>query len=199
MKRSMAAAVAAIFVVLLIWSGVRGRREGAPPGSPVVATGSAAEDGPTGRVRAMLAAGRDGDLTAYLDAFTGDLRDRVAREADEKGHQEFRSALRGAAAARSSVAVFAAEPDGPDGARVVVESVYPDRNERQTYHLVRTDGDAAAAGGWRVADVEMARGAEPAVRVGSYASFNGPDGPPVEIEGGTGTGPAPDGIVPSGR
>jgi hypothetical protein len=195
MKRSMAGLVTLMFVALLLWGGTRGRRDAAPPAppaSPPPATTTAVEDAPTRRVRALLEAGRDGDLTAYLDAFRGPLRDRISREADEKGRQAFSADLRAAASSRTGVAVFAAETNGPDSARVVVETIYPDRNERQTYHLARSP-DGETTDDWRVVDVELARGSVPAVKVGSYATFDGPDGPPVQVQGGPGNGPSPNG------
>ena len=82
-------------------------------------------------------------MPAYLAAFGPALRERLGREAEEKGREAFAGSLRAAARARKSHAVFAPEADGPDAARVVVESVYPDRNERQTYRLERSEG------GWR--------------------------------------------------
>jgi hypothetical protein len=58
----------------------------------------------------------------------------------------------------------------------VVESVYPDRNERQTYRLER------AGGGWLVAEVETVRAHRPAVKFGAPASFREPEGVPVPPE-----------------
>jgi hypothetical protein len=74
--------------------------------------------------------------------------------------------------------VFAAEPDGPDAARVTVEAVYPDRNERQTYRIERTDA------GWLVAGVETVRGHQPKSKYGSPAVFVAPEGVPVPAQGG---------------
>ncbi len=115
-------------------------------------------------------------MPAYLAAFAPALRARLEREADEKGRAAFAESLRAAARARKSHAVFAPEADGPDAARVVVEAVYPDRNERQTYRLERSDG------GWLVADVETVRAHRPQARFGTPASYREPEGVPVPVE-----------------
>jgi hypothetical protein len=170
MKR-IAAGLATIAVMgLLLRSG--GWR-GAPAGAPVVDSTFPADDGPEARVRLLLEHAKGGDVDRYLADFTGPMRARLEREASERGREAFASELRRAAAARKGHAVFAAEADARDEARIMVESVYPDRNERQDFRLVNT------ADGWRVADVEAAREREPAARFGTVASFEGPDGPPV--------------------
>ena len=59
---------------------------------------------------------------------------------------------------------------------MVVEAVYPDRNERQTYRLERADGN------WLVADVETVRAHQPRARFGAPATFREPEGVPVPVE-----------------
>ena len=176
MKRLAAGLLTAALMALLIRSGLR---------SPESGTGIAAEASPAGdaplagaeaRVRALLLDASAGDVAAYLDAFAPPLRDRLAREADEQGRAAFAGSLRSAASARKGHAVFAPEGDGPDGARVVVESVFPDRNERQTYRLDRSGG------AWRVADVEDVRARRPVAKFGAPASFREPEGVPVPTE-----------------
>src|SRR5262249_57796826 len=66
------------------------------------------------------------------------------------------------------------EPEGPGAARISVETVYPDRNERQTYHL------AQESGGWLVNDVETVRSQVPKARYGTPASYQEPEGVPVQ-------------------
>lgn len=125
------------------------------------------------RVRELLASARDGDLDGYLDAFDGDLRARLEREVVEQGPGAFARRLREAAGARKSHAVFAPEPEGDDGARVTVESVYPDRNERQAFRLSRSSGR------WLVVGVETVQARRPEARFGSPATFQAPEAPPV--------------------
>ena len=113
-------------------------------------------------------------MSAYLDCFRGPLRDRLRREVDERGRDAFAADLRRAARSRKSHAVFAVEPEGEDAARVTVETVYPDRNERQTYHLTREGG------GWLVVDVETVRSQVPKAKYGTQASYQEPEGVPVQ-------------------
>lgn len=172
-RRMVAGALTVALMGLLLWIG--GRR---PSGRPVAESGVASAVDPSGSpealIRALLENARAGNVPAYLDAFAGPIRSRIAREVEEKGRDAFAGDLRRAAGARKGHAVFAPEPDGPDATRIVVESVYPDRNERQTYRLERT------ADGWRVVEVETVRGRTPAARFGAAATYREPEGVPVE-------------------
>lgn len=83
--------------------------------------------------------------------------------------------------------MFSAEPEGSGAALVTVEAVYPDRNERQTYRLEK-DGDA-----WRVVAVETVKSHMPKAKYGSFATFDAPEGVPVQGAGVTvETGEEPD-------
>lgn len=175
MKRLLAGLLTVALMAVLLRLGMRDGGSGAAPPAP----SSEAPDpagGPESRVRALLADASAGDVAAYLAAFAPKLRARLEREADEKGRPAFAESLRAAAGARKSHAVFAPEGDGPDASTVVVESVYPDRNERQTYRLERADG------GWLVADVETVRASRPPAKFGAPASYREPEGPPVPVE-----------------
>ncbi len=184
MKRLAAGLLTVALMAALIRSGLRDPGPaGAPPDAPPDAPDPSR--GAEGRVRALLAAAMAGDVPAYLDSFGPTLRDRLGREADEKGRDAFAGSLRDAARARKGHAVFAPEPDGPDAARVVVEAVYPDRNERQTYRLER------AGDGWLVADVETVRAHRPRARFGAPATFREPEGVPVPAEEPPGEGESP--------
>jgi hypothetical protein len=125
-------------------------------------------------VRQLLDAGEAGDVMAYLAAFADPLRTRIERDVQTRGRDVFAHNLKRAAAARKSHAVFAAEPEGDDSARVVVETVYPDRNERQTYRVEHT------AEGWRIGDVTTARSHSPSARFGAIATYVAPEGVPVQ-------------------
>jgi hypothetical protein len=158
---------------LLAWSGTR--RPAAPRGP---ADGASEAPNPAeAQVHALLESARKGDVPAYLAAFDGPIRRRLEREVDERGRDAFAADLRAAALARKSHAVFAAEADGPETAWVVVEAVYLDRNERQTYRLDR------GAGGWLVTEVETVRGHQPKAKFGTQATFEAPEGVPVQAPG----------------
>jgi hypothetical protein len=119
-------------------------------------------------VRALIQAGDTGDVAGYLEAFADPIRARLAREVEARGRQAFVDDLRRAAGARKGHAVFAAEPDGDNAARVVVETIYPDRNERQTYRVVRESDD------WRVAEVATVRTLLPSAPFGAPANPSSP-------------------------
>jgi hypothetical protein len=161
------------FAVLGLILAVGARRPAAPPG---VSTAAATDPSgtPESRLRRFLDDARAGDVAGYLDAYAEPLRSRMAREADEAGRTAFADALRRAAEARKGHALYAPEPDGPDAVRIVVEAVYPDRNERQIYRLER------GPDGWRIAGVESVRGREPTARFGASATYRDPEGIPVQ-------------------
>ena len=198
MKRFAAGAITAVLMSLLIgsqWLRSRPIISPAPESLPTVSSGPSPSsrstldqaEGPEARVRALLARGRAGDVEGYLNCFVKAYRTRLERAAAEQGREPFAASLRQAAEARKGHAVFAAAFDGATAARVTVESVYPDRNERQTFHMEREDG------AWRVADVETIRSHEPKSKFGSLATFEGPEGNPLagatEQQGGA-TSPA---------
>jgi hypothetical protein len=170
----------------LLWSGARRvgpnapgeRTAAAPAGLPLTEARTGGVSPAEERVQALLASAAEGDVPGYLAAFTGPLKHRLAREVDERGRAVFADDLRRAALARKSHAVFAAEPDGPDAARVTVEAVYADRNERQTYRLERGGTD------WLVSGVETLKGHQPSSKYGSPAVFVAPEGVPVPAQGG---------------
>jgi hypothetical protein len=126
------------------------------------------------RVNTLLEGAWSGDVPAYLDSFGGPLRDRLGREVEERGRDAFAADLKRAAQSRKSHAVFSAEPESDDVARVAVETVYPDRNERQTYRVDR------GPSGWLVTEVETVRSHQPKAKFGTPASYQEPEGVPVQ-------------------
>jgi hypothetical protein len=171
-KRVAAGLLTLALSVLVAWVGLR-RAGQAPVGRDHGSSVESAND----RVQALLQSARDGDVSAYLEAFDGILKERLEREINERGLKAFATDLRRAARLRKSHSVFAAELDGADLASVAVETVYPDRIERQTFRLGRRPE------GWRVIDVTTAQGREPKSKFGSAASFREPEGVPVQAVG----------------
>ncbi len=180
MKRLGAGALTFVILSLLLWSGLRrGPESPKSAGESGSEAGSEATDpseGATDHLRQLLSSAREGNVDAYLDAFSGPLRERLEREANDRGRTAFSASLRQASQARKSHALFSPEPAGPNAYLVTMESVYPDRNERQTYRIER-EGDA-----WRVTAIDTLRTEIPKARYGAPASFEAPEGIPVSTE-----------------
>lgn len=198
MKRIIAAAITVILMGLMFWSSLRSPSAANRADSRSVATNQesaqaidlALTPNPAEvRVRALLDSAWRGDVAGYLASFGGALRERIERMAAERGREAFADELRGASRTRKSHAVFAAEPDGDLAARVTVETVYPDSNERRTY-LVEKIADE-----WLVTEAETVRDRRPKAKFGSAANFQEPEGVPVQPGGLTvETGGDPPGI-----
>jgi hypothetical protein len=184
MKRIVAGIVTAALMGGLLWSGSRrpagqagiGIGTGSGAASSAGSGGSNQPDPAELRLKTLLDGALRGDVTGYLACFEGPLRERLEREVNERGRDNFAADLRRTAGARKSHAVFAVEPEGEGAARITVETVYPDRNERQTYHLTRESSST----GWLVSDVETVRSLVPKARFGTQASYQEPEGAPVQ-------------------
>ena len=166
LSKTLAALATVLLLALLLWSGAS--RPGVPSSRPDEA------DPAEARIHALLQSAWDGDVDSYLGSFDGPLRHRLEREVAERGRSAFAADLKAAARARKSHAVFAVEPESDAAARVTVETVYPDRNERQTYHL------ASAPAGWLVTEVETVRSLTPKAKFGAPATYQEPEGAPVQ-------------------
>lgn len=178
MRRLLAAILTVGVMAALFWVGTRQRAVRlAPAGSAGEPADPDPADGPEAAVRTLLRSAQRGDVASYRAAFAGSLHERIERELNERGVDRFADELRQASAARKSHAVFAAEPDGPNAVRIAVESVYPDRNERQTYRLEQTPD------GWRVTEVDSVRTQMPKARYGSLAEYQEPEAAPVQGTG----------------
>jgi hypothetical protein len=131
--------------------------------------------GATACIERLVASAQAGDVASYLKAFGGLARDRFERETEEIGRDVFALRLRRAGIARQSHAIFAPEPDGNrlDRATITVESTFADRIERQTFRLERGNGD------WLVTEIDTAREYRPKMPLGSLATYDEPEGPPV--------------------
>jgi hypothetical protein len=184
MKRPLAAILAVLVMAGMLWLG-RSRTRPTDSGVAPSSTGERSSGRQPGaelgevarRIEGLLADAERGDVDAYLAAFTGPIRERLARQAEERGRPSFAEELRRTARVRKSHAVFEPEPDGegPERARVAVESTFADRIERQTFRLVRF------ASGWVITDVDTARDHMPRNALGSAATYQEPEGPPVSV------------------
>jgi hypothetical protein len=180
MKRVLAGSLTAIIMGFLIWNSLnRHPLPGRVPTDidrvPRLENRAGLEEA-TACVEGLIAGARGGDVARYLGAFASPLRERLEQESAERGRDAFAVLLRKAAEARTSHAIFAPEPDGDrtDAARITVESTFADRLERQTFRLERS------ARGWKIAEIETVREQVPKNPLGALATFDAPEGPPVE-------------------
>ncbi len=181
MKRPLAIACTLIVMGLMLGTGLRRPSSTALrilENGPITSRPAPDLSGVAARIESLLELAKRGDVAAYLASFEGPLHARLARLADERGRVAFAADLRSTAEARKSHALFDPEADGEteDSARIVLESTFADRIERQTYRLVRVDS------GWAIRDVETARDRVPSKKLGSIASFQEPEGVPVTTD-----------------
>jgi hypothetical protein len=115
------------------------------------------EDG----IYAMFDAARAGDAQAYLDCFSGPLRDQVAGTAKEDA--KFKEYLTRQNSAVQGMAVTVTDRPNADEARVRVEYVYRDHNEVQNVHLKREGAR------WRITNIDGAEPVQPLVPYGTKA------------------------------
>jgi hypothetical protein len=182
MKRLFATICALGLMGIMLRAGLRGPASTAPA-VPDLGRYNAADrpraelSGVTDRIEAWLDCARRGDVSGYLASCLGPLRSRLERQADEVGRVAFAEDLRRTAGVRKSHALFEPEPDAEssDGARIVVESTFADRIERQTCLLSRQGST------WLIRDVETAKDRLPPKPLGSLASFEEPEGVPVPV------------------
>ena len=182
MRRLLATICALGLMGMMLRAGLRGPASTAQA-VPEIGPFAAADRSPielggvADRIEALLDCARRGDVSGYLSSYSGPLRTRLNHQVDEVGRAAFAEELRRTARARKGHAIFEPEPDGdaPHSARIVVESTFADRIERQTFRLVR-DGSS-----WVIRDVETARDHLPPKPLGSLASFEEPEGVPVPV------------------
>ena len=134
---------------------------------------------PEDRINLLYEAAGRGDVDAYLDCFTGALRERMDNEVRERGPDAFAADLRRSleGVVGRAIRQDLTEQLADGRIRVVVERVYEGRPwERQAYRLVK-EGDT-----WRVYHIEPAEVFEPPVPYGTPAF---PDAAPPQTQGGT--------------
>jgi hypothetical protein len=132
------------------WNGWRAITAKRAPSSP--------EDG----VYAMFDAARAGDAPAYLDCFSGPLRDQLVATAKEDA--KFKEYLSKQNSAVQGMAVTVTDRPNADEARARVEYVYSDHNEVQNVHLKREGAR------WKIISIDGAQPAQPLVPYGTKAT-----------------------------
>jgi len=189
MRRALAALITVAIGAGMLWTGLRRDDRSAQVSSETALRGSLGAQsqrsdagsrsgglaGAAERIEGLLDRARRGDVQGYLNSFGGPVRARLEQQVEERGLGAFAGELRRAGQLCKSHAVFAAQPAGEalESARVTVETILPDRIERQTYRLELRDA------GWLVTEVERARDHVPKNPLGSWATYQEPEGVPV--------------------
>ncbi len=117
--------------------------------TPIRDTGR--EESPDEVLIAMVQALERGDVQALKECFGGDLRRRLEDLLARDSAPWLSEWLRRRGSAVKGLAILDQEELGPDQVRVLTETVYNDRNTRQSFLLERENGS------WRVtqSDFEM--------------------------------------------
>ena len=132
----------------------------------VAAVRSAARtaDTPEQCLEQMFQAMKAGDVTSYVRCFTGELRERLERDANEQTTERFATNLRETVAPVKGRAVYKTEVSGVDQIRLVVDRVYEQRPwECQGYQLRRESGS------WKIHAIDPAELHDPPVPYGTPA------------------------------
>jgi hypothetical protein len=99
----------------------------------------------------MLDAAREGNVTVYLNAYTGALEASLRQSAAEQGAAAFARHLRETNGPIKGIAITEPEKLNDREVRARVESVYSDRNETQTFYL-----EKQADGRWKITRLDTA-------------------------------------------
>jgi hypothetical protein len=119
----------------------------------------------------MFEAARAGDVDAYLDCFTGPQRTRIQRKLAGQSREAFAQSLADAVRDLKGHVTPQSAPQGDaDRVELAVERIYQNRNERQSYSLVRQSGV------WRISDVQAAVSFQPPVAYGAPVFEPPPEG-----------------------
>ena len=121
-----------------------------------------APSNPEDGIYAMFDAARAGDAQAYLDCFSGPLREQLAATAKEDA--KFKEYLIRQNSAVQGMAVTVTDRPNADEARVRVEYVYSDHNEVQNVHLKREGAR------WKIINIDGAEPVKPLVPYGTKAT-----------------------------
>jgi hypothetical protein len=166
MKPIIAGSLTVIFLTVMVCLGLRGPVREPDSQASVEETGPhPAEE----TIRNLVRFGDEGNVENYLDSFVGRMRADLEHEVTEKGREAFAEELIKAASARKGHVVYAPRPENRNSLLVDFEAVYPDRNERQTYRVTRSEET------WKISGVSELKGGQPASKFGSEVAPVDPD------------------------
>ncbi len=122
------------------------------------------EKTPEDTIYAMLDAARLADPQAYLDCYTGQMKDQLGQTIKESGTAKFTDYLKTSNASVQGVALSPPQTVTDGLAKVRVEYVYRDRNEVQFVYLSRSGS------GWKISKVDGAERIKTLVPFGTAVS-----------------------------
>ncbi len=99
----------------------------------------------------MIDACRRGDVDAYLNCFTGDLKKRLEKLASEQGKEKFSDYLKEMLQPIKNIALQQARGFAKGDQAIVADFVFADRTERQTFWVRKTKE------GWKIVGVEATK------------------------------------------
>lgn len=101
----------------------------------------------------MVDAARAGDVSAYLDCFTGGLRARLQKTVEEVGQAKFADYLKRTSREPKGFVVRVSEIEtvSANEIKVPLEYVYADRNEVQIHRVTQVGRD------WKISGVEQSQ------------------------------------------
>jgi hypothetical protein len=109
----------------------------------------------------MLDASRRGDASAYLDCFTDAMRPQLDATRQQMGEARFREYLAESQAPVMGVATTRLPETRQDRARIEVEFILRDKNQRQTVELKQD------AGRWRIVAMSQTVHSKPPIPYGT--------------------------------
>ncbi len=118
---------------------------------------------PEEAVNGFFQAAQRGDAPAFLATLAGPLRSSFEATQSQIGAAALAASLRGSVAGLKGFAMRPAGQSQPGQAKLDVELVFPDRNERQRFVLLWQDG------GWLVAAIDKADTVKPPMPYGAPA------------------------------
>jgi hypothetical protein len=122
------------------------------------------EKTPEDAIFTMLDAARLADPQAFLDCYSGQLKDQLSQTEKESGEAKFATYLKTSNVAVQGVVVSTPQPEADGFVKVRVEYVYRDRNEVQFVYLSKV-GSA-----WKISKVDGSERVKTLVPFGTAVS-----------------------------
>lgn len=119
---------------------------------------------PQEAVFAVFDSARAGDVKGYLSEFSGEMRERLAEQAERDGEERFAEYLQQSTREIAGIYIQKEVQFGEAEVRLDVDFIFPTRTERQRYRLVK-EGKA-----WKISDIQDAEYREPVEEYGAHIS-----------------------------